>query len=95
MRALARRLRRDTRVPAYRGGPLVGELAFAIVCFAFPYGVPLEAGHVMLEVHDDVAIGDVVEHLTRELEVDEADVLRALAELERVGLFYTGGRGLA
>lgn len=83
--------RADRRVPAFLGGPLVSELAFRVLLVAFPHGIPREAVFgIVLEVHEDITPGELVEHLAARLDEDEGDVCRALAELERVGLLYTG-----
>lgn len=91
MRGVARR---DRRLPAWLGGPLVSELAFGIVLIAtegelIPRGVSL-----VIEPDPDVSRVELVEELAERLDADEADVLRALAELQRVGvLSNTKARG--
>ena len=85
--------RRDRRLPAWLGGPLVSELAYRMVDVAFPRGIPRAAARVQLEVPDEVSTLELVEELAERLDADEADVLRALAELEAVGVLSTRGRG--
>jgi len=61
------------RLPAYiGGGPTVSELAYQIVC-------------VWLDPTPRPNI-PAIDYLAAKFDVDEADVLRALAELERVGV---------
>jgi hypothetical protein len=69
------------RLPVYiADGPEVSELAYRIVARA------LEGLEAVGTVDTfGVTLVEVVEHLAVELDVDEADVLRAWAELERVG----------
>jgi hypothetical protein len=89
MRGVARTTR---TVPAYRGGPEVSELAYRIVLYG--QGRRCKGQAVELAVGDEVTVLEVVETLVDVLAVDEADVLRALAELEAVGVLYTG-KGIA
>lgn len=76
------------RLPAWiAGGPEVSALAYQVVCVAF--GDPPAADCApSLDVRpfDLVGTGQVVAHLCDVLDADEADVLRAMAELERVGV---------
>jgi hypothetical protein len=80
----------DRLFPAYDGGPLVGEVAFEIVCYAFPRGIPDDV-EVVLEVHEEITVREVVDRLVEFTGRDEADVLRGLAELTAVGLLFVDG----
>ncbi len=77
------------RLPEWlAGGPEVSDLAYRVVVAAFddpPRRPRGGVAHMTVDrVHGD--IGAVVEYLAGSLDVDEGDVLRALAELERVGV---------
>jgi hypothetical protein len=80
--------RRERLFPLWLGGPLVSELAYRIFLFALPH-VPEHVERVTIEPGDHVSNLEVVERLADRFERDEADVCRALAELERVGVFTT------
>jgi hypothetical protein len=77
------------RLPVWiAGGPEVSTLAYQIVCVAF--GNPparISAPALDTRPFDLVGTGRVVAHLCDVLDADEADVLRAMAELERAGVF--------
>jgi hypothetical protein len=70
------------RLPAYiADGPEVSELAYRIVERALAATVELGGDT------SEITIVDVVQNLALDFEVDEADVLRALAELVDVGAY--------
>jgi len=74
------------RLPVWvAGGPEVSLLAYRIVAEAF--GDPLRPTRLDREVARGVSNVDVIAHLCDRLDADEADVLRAMAELERAGVF--------
>lgn len=76
-------LMKRRRLPTYiADGPEVSELAYRIVERALAATVELGAGDT-----SEITIVDVVQNLALDLEVDEADVLRALAELVDVGAY--------
>src|SRR5215471_17990149 len=74
------------RLPAWvAGGPEVSTLAYQIVCEAF--GEPPRPTRLDLEGARGATNRDVVAYLVDVLDADEADVLRAMAELDRAGVF--------
>jgi len=77
------------RLPDWITGAEVSELAYRIVVSAFETleHPPDRADPSMTLPH--IYVGEIVGHLCRRLDADEADVLRALAELERVGALKT------
>lgn len=77
------------RLPAWiAGGPEVSTLAYQVVCVAFG-DPPARDSAPALDTRPFglVGVGRVIAHLCEVLDADEADVLRAMAELERVGVF--------
>jgi len=84
-------------LPDWLGGVDVSYLAYQVVCVAFgdPPQRPREAAGKPRRVTpmiDRTRLVDVVDHLTLMLEVDEYDVLLALAELKRKGVFEVRDR---
>ena len=79
------------RLPEWLGdGAEVSELAYRIVVFATA-GRRLRRGHHYGIAIECVSIRECVDTLADELDAEEADVLRALAELVRVGALAKGG----
>jgi len=80
------------RLPAWlAGGPEVSELAYRIVVLAFhDLAVPPPRPDPAFEM-PTIFVTDVVAHLADQLDADEADVLRAMAELTRVGVLGRAG----
>lgn len=77
------------RLPAWvAGGPEVSTLAYQIVVEAFGNPPRPPDGRLDVDV-DGIGAGAVVAHLCERLDADEADVLRAMAELERAGVLTT------
>jgi hypothetical protein len=79
------------RLPAWlAGGPEVSLLAYRICAEAFGDPPRAPAGYSRddpgaLDM-DGLGVGEVVAHLSEVLDADEADICRALAELERAGV---------
>lgn len=72
------------RLPRYiAGGPVVSDLAYDFVARAVAAQRFLDGGGELDPPTTDV---ELVEALADEYGVDEADVLRAFAELERAGV---------
>jgi hypothetical protein len=70
------------RLPVWLAdGPIVSDVAYRVV------EVALDAPRTLDTT--GVSLVDVVDHVAALLEVDEADVLRAFAELERAGVLAT------
>ena len=65
------------------GGPVVSDTAYRLVELALDDHVNTRG----------LGLAEQVEHLAVVLEVDEADVLRAWAELERVGVLIVNRKG--
>lgn len=87
---------RRRALPAWLGGVKVSPLAYRIVCVAFgnPPKRPSAArrtGRVTPGI-DRTRLVEVVDHLTLVLDVDEYDVLLALGELKREGVFEVNDR---
>lgn len=66
-------------------GAKVSQLAYRVV--TVPFGDPPRRHGVVADLDGATSISEVVGFLADRLAVDEADVLRALAELQRVGAF--------
>ena len=80
------------RLPVWIGGGAeVSELAYRIVMLAFSdlAEPPPEPDPTFTLPH--IFVSEIIDHLSRRLDADEADVLRAMAELERVGAFERTG----
>lgn len=96
MRAAAVDHRTREVLPAWLGGAYVSPVAYQVVCVAFGYPPkrPPDAGDapVVRPGIDRTSLVNVVYHLTLMLELDEADVLRAMAELKRKGVFEVNDR---
>jgi len=71
--------------PWLAGGPEVSQLAYRIVLHTFRTITEPAAPRDIAEI----TMGDIVGHLAATLDADEADVLRALAELQQVGALET------
>ena len=80
------------RLPAWiAGGPEVSTLAYQIVCEAFGNPpAPDSAPSLDMRPAELIGTGRVIAHLCERLDADEGDVLRAMAELERVGVLTKG-----
>ena len=70
--------------PWLAGGPEVSQLAYRIVLHTFLTTEPVAPREIA-----EITMGDIVGHLAATLDADEADVLRALAELQQVGALET------
>jgi hypothetical protein len=79
-----RRIAAERRAAALAGGPEVSELAYRIVLHTFLTTEPVAPREIA-----EITMGDIVGHLAATLDADEADVLRALAELQQVGALET------
>jgi hypothetical protein len=75
------------RLPRYLGAGLVSPVAYRVAALAFGDGVRLPRRLPLLPRVEVDASGDtdLFRYIADLLEVDEADVLRAMAELQRVG----------
>jgi hypothetical protein len=82
----------NERLPVWLAdGAEVSGLAYRIVSIAFGPGLNYDPPAHPGPLHPLPLIKtvEIIEHLARRLDVDEADVLRAMAELEHVGAFET------
>lgn len=80
------------RLPSWlAGGPEVEDLDYRVIVEAF--GDPLELPTSAPVARRAVTLVEVVETLALRLEVDEADVLRSFARLERAGVLSTDRGG--
>jgi hypothetical protein len=69
------------RLPVWlAGGPIVSDVAYDLVAIA------LEPRELGAELAARITLAELAQALAARLEVDEADVLRAWAELKRVGV---------
>lgn len=83
---------REHSLPEWLGGEIVSPLAYRIVCVGFgdPPVKPSPA-HRVTPTIDRASLVHVVYFVADVLEEEEADVLRALAELKRLGVFEVRG----
>jgi len=65
------------------GGPIVSDVAYRLVVRALE---PVELDEQLAEVARRMTLAELAQSLAADLAVDEADVLRAWAELKRVGV---------
>jgi len=80
------------RLPAWLAdGPEVSDLAYRVVAEA--WGDPVQLPTTPPLAAERLSLVELVERLAIRLAVDEADVLRSFAELERVGVLSTDRKG--
>jgi hypothetical protein len=75
------------RLPAWLAdGPVVSDVAYRVVMLALE---PVELDDELAAVARSLSLVAVAQHVAGRLDVDEADVLRAWAELVDVGVLAT------
>jgi len=77
------------RLPRWlAGGPIVSDVAYDLVAIALE--APTLNGDLAFAARS-ITLAELAQTLAAQLDVDEADVLRAWAELERAGVLTTAG----